>query len=644
MKFLRSRIWNSNKPFTWAQCLGLLPSAMVVGIVIWARLAGLFQELEWTAFDTGLRLRPHEPRDERIVIVGITEADIQTLKTYPISDQALATLLDKIQRHQPRAIGLDIFRDFPEEPGHTQLKTVLASLPNVIGIESILPTDTTMHIKPPPSLPIDQVGFVDSILDSDGAVRRSLLGFRQQRGKDYQFSFTIRLAQLYLAKQGITLENSINDPKAMRLGRSELTRFRENTGSYVRADARGNQILINFRNGSTPFQMVSMADTMADQIDPELFRDRIVLIGITAKSHQDFHNVPAVATPTQPLTYGVVVQAHAISQIISSALDRRPLLNTWPDFWDYLWMITWGAVGLVIGQLSHSIKYNYGLVIMAIICLTGLAYGGLIIGMWVPFVPTIFVFLGTNIIVYTLSIHNKNLETLLQDQQQIIERTFNAIHNGPLQTLAAILRYAEESESDTIKSYDQLQQLNRELRDIYEQIRRETLEQGREFIVIGDRTYDLSLPLHRVLYEVYTYTIQRDFPGLKKISLNVVDFNPLDTNGLSIDNKRSICRFLEEAICNIGKHASGPTRLTIVCKQVENHNVLRIEDNGRIKASDSIIHPTDHRGTKQAIDLSKELGGNFKRRPGTKSGTVCELIWPIKNIFLSKLSILSNNE
>jgi adenylate cyclase len=34
---------------------------------------------------------------------------------------------------QPRAIGLDIYRDLPVEPGHEKLVQVFKSTPNLIG-------------------------------------------------------------------------------------------------------------------------------------------------------------------------------------------------------------------------------------------------------------------------------------------------------------------------------------------------------------------------------------------------------------------------------------------------------------------------------------------------------------------------------
>ena len=59
----------------WSGVIITVPitSALVIGL----RWLSLLQPLEWAALDVFFQLRPLEPRDERIVIVGIGEADIQ---------------------------------------------------------------------------------------------------------------------------------------------------------------------------------------------------------------------------------------------------------------------------------------------------------------------------------------------------------------------------------------------------------------------------------------------------------------------------------------------------------------------------------------------------------------------------------------
>ncbi|HEY9598999.1 MAG TPA: CHASE2 domain-containing protein, partial [Cyanophyceae cyanobacterium] len=96
----------------------------IAGLVIVVRMMGLLQSSEWAAFDQYLRLRPSEPHDERIAIVGIDETDIREIGQPIIPDGVYAQVIEKLKAHQPRAIGLDVYRNLPVEPGHQQLVQV----------------------------------------------------------------------------------------------------------------------------------------------------------------------------------------------------------------------------------------------------------------------------------------------------------------------------------------------------------------------------------------------------------------------------------------------------------------------------------------------------------------------------------------
>ncbi|MCH2248125.1 MAG: CHASE2 domain-containing protein, partial [Crocosphaera sp.] len=112
--------------------------SFLITLVIIVRLIGGFQHWEWLTFDLFLRLRPYESKDERIVVIGITEEDIKKAGTYPLSDQKIAELIERLQEYKPRAIGLDIIRDMPVEPGHQDLKKIFENSDNLIGVEKIL--------------------------------------------------------------------------------------------------------------------------------------------------------------------------------------------------------------------------------------------------------------------------------------------------------------------------------------------------------------------------------------------------------------------------------------------------------------------------------------------------------------------------
>ncbi len=507
---------------------GALPGLLTIGVVIAVRITGSLQFLELAALDRFLRLRPPESVDTRVLIVGITEKDIQSIGRYPVPDKELALVLKKLQAAKPSVIGLDIFRDLPIEPGKKELTQVLQNSPNIIGIEKVLPDPSGLTIAPPLGLPSDRLGFADAILDRDGYLRRSLLGTSNPKDKSqYKLSFTIRVAETYLTTKNTTLENGILDPNAMRFDSTELTRFVPNTGGYIRSDAGGNQILINYRNRQKPFEMVSFNDVKTGKIKSNRIRGRIVLIGMVAPSAKDFVN-SSVADGINPgLIYGVELQAHAISQIVSAVLDGRSLLKVWSDNWEYLWIFGWGFIGIGLSRLIQCPwKIFLGLIILNT-SLVGVAYLLLLGGWWVPIVPALLA-LSLNSAGLTASLfyrRQQNLQFRLQNRQLAIEQTFNAIHNGPLQTLTKVMRYTQEQNLVTNLLLSELQTLNREIREVYENTQQEALTQGGLLYLHNHLEIDLNTPLDEIFYEIYSNTTARDFPGFKTLKLKVSDFS-----------------------------------------------------------------------------------------------------------------------
>ncbi|XWK88922.1 MAG: CHASE2 domain-containing protein [Phormidium sp.] len=601
---------------------GTIPGIIVIVIVIIARSLGYLQSLELAVFDRFLRLRPPESIDRRITIIGIDEEDIRTVRTYPIPDREIAQLINKLQQYKPKVIGLDIIRDLPVEPGHSSLVTTFNNTKNLIGIEKVLPAE----YAPPPTLPTKQVGFVDAILDYDGNLRRSLLATPTPKG--YKFSLSLKLAETYLASQGIKLENGIKDSETMRFGSTELPRFLSKTGGYVKVDSGGIQILLNFRSGEKRFRRISLNQLKKGEYDPQWLRDRIIIIGLTAPSIKDNINTAAIRStdPAPGVVYGVEIQAHAVSQIVSAVLDKRPLLHSWSEEWEYLWILFWGIVGISLGKITQSPGKNIVIVGVASIILLGIAYFCIIFGWWIPVLPAMILLVVNGVVLTAFYQYDCALRARISDRQMLIERTFDTIHNGPLQKLAAILRDLQEQnlpqQQQLIKD---LKYVNSELRAIYEFMQKETVIQADNLYLERRLEINLQAPIHELLYQVYIHTLERNLPYFQTLRIKVYSFVPIDNEQLSIEQKQGLCRFLEEALCNVGKHAIGVTRLSVTCTEEENWYTLSIVDNGQ-----GINSSSEGRGTQQFKNLARQLKGKFTRKALAKKGTVCEITWPVK--------------
>ena len=373
----------------------LITASAVAGTVIVMRWFGCFQVWEWAAFDQFVRWRPAEPIDSRIVIIEIKEADLQKYG-YPISDAVLAQLLQKLHAGKPRAIGLDVYRDLPTQPGNAELLKTFKTIPNLIGIE-LMPDETRFGVRPPPVLDkLDRIGFNNVVIDADSKVRRTLLYAWPGDGKTHK-SFALKLALRYLESEGISPQSAKANPKYLQLGKGVFRPFQPNDGAYVRADSRGYQILTNLRGPRGSFRTASMSDVLSGKVPADFVRSRAVLIGSNAPSLKDFYQNSYSSgwfAPPQQIP-GVELQAHFLSQILSAALDGRGGINVCPEAAELLWILLWSWAGASVSWNLRSLGRSACCLSSICLGLSGSLYLAFLAGWWLPLIPAILSLLGS---------------------------------------------------------------------------------------------------------------------------------------------------------------------------------------------------------------------------------------------------------
>ncbi|MGA7953767.1 MAG: CHASE2 domain-containing protein [Gloeobacterales cyanobacterium] len=379
----------------------------VTALILLLRFSGLLQGLEWNLLDQFFYWRSLEPPDARIAIVTIDESDLTKVGQWPISDRTLAQAIAKIKAQNPRAIGLDLYRNLPVEPGHTDLVKLFQSTPNLFGIEKVVEP----RIAPPPTLnQRHQVGFTDQVVDADSKVRRALLSVSLS-DSDVRYSLAVKLALHYLKAEGVNLEELGGEQ--VRLGKAIFNRFEGNDGGYVRANSGGYQILLNFRGSLANFSTVSLEQVLNNQVPLNSFRSRLVIIGTTAESLNDSFYTPysgnLFSSPQRMA--GVTLHANIASQIISSALEGRPLLRTWGEPLEWLWILIWAGVGTAV---SWRLKSPAFIIISSILASGGLlggCYVAFFLGWWVPAVPSLLALLGAAVVLWIIT--NRQRDRLL---------------------------------------------------------------------------------------------------------------------------------------------------------------------------------------------------------------------------------------
>jgi diguanylate cyclase (GGDEF)-like protein/PAS domain S-box-containing protein len=408
-----SSLWKAGLQKVWQRGRVWITASGVAAGMIGLRLAGVLQLGEFAFYDQMFRWRPAEALDDRIVLVTVEESDLDRLQQWPMSDAQLSDLLNRIAAAQPKAIGLDIYRNFAVAPGSKELTQTFQALPNLIGI-SKLQDGTSGGVGPNPQLAQkQQVGFNNIILDDDQRVRRSILYWTAD-GKSYE-SFALKLALLHLKLEP---QPAPRNSSHLQLGSVEFPQFQPNDGIYTRANAGAYQVLANFRGRPGSFPRLRLMDLLEGKVSPDRLRNRIVLIGSTASSLNDNANTP------YGLGSGVELQANFISQIISAVQDSRSLLHCLPEPLEWAWIWIWSWLGTMASWRLRTPQKSIVAIAGASATLSGMGFLAFLAGWVVPVVPPLLGLVTAATVVTGYIAHS---EEELKRSKEFLHRIINSI-------------------------------------------------------------------------------------------------------------------------------------------------------------------------------------------------------------------------
>ena len=383
--------------------------------ILAVRHLGWLQFLEFYPYDYLIRHQPKEASNDPIVLVEMTEGDIHSPSLdYPIYDDKLADLLTSLEAGHPAAVGLDIWRDIPvpkDGRGLGQFNRVLQDNPNIVVIFTL----GVGGIPPPAILQsnADRIAFNDTFPVDIGVdhtipkVRRASLTGATPSGDVYD-SLPFRLAQLYLEKKNIQPEPIPGDPNSFRLGKARLRKFQANDGAYVGADARGWQMLLDFKSPDE-FIRYSFSEALSGSIPPESLRGKIVLVGMNAPSVSD-----EKVTPMQRNHRGIELQAQTVNQLLRMALTGEKPLNFWndavEDAWIFLWCIAGGAIGYWIRSPWPFAMSALG----SLLTLAASVWSAFVLGWWIPAVTPVLGFVPATVLVVSyISVQERSMRKIL---------------------------------------------------------------------------------------------------------------------------------------------------------------------------------------------------------------------------------------
>ncbi|MEO1208210.1 MAG: CHASE2 domain-containing protein [Cyanobacteria bacterium J06638_20] len=401
---------STTPPAQWRMIAAVVVSMGVilttgVGAVRWL---GWLQSAELDAYDHLMRRRPQAPTDERFLVIGIDELDIQTRQEFPIRDDTLTELLTSLLEHEPLAIGLDIARDVPQGSGREQLENVIAESDRIIAA-CLMSGQDNPGISPAPGTPPERVAFADLPKDPDGTIRRHILvsspgeslvplpslhQCNQVDPNNQLVSLGFSMALVYLQEQGIAPSQA--ESGDILLGDTRLPRLGSSVVGYRRTGATDYQLLLNYRSAEDAVRVVSLTDVLNQSLDPAWIEGKVVLIGYTSPIANDVFATPfSGAGRDATFMSGVVLHAQGASQLINAAMGDRPLMRYSPKGLEMLFIF---AAALVGGSLTYTNRKVWVFILLqagAFMGLYGLCYIAFTQSVWLPLVPGAIALVGT---------------------------------------------------------------------------------------------------------------------------------------------------------------------------------------------------------------------------------------------------------
>lgn len=300
---------------TGASSIRRQPSIVLLPLFASVLIAGLLNfDLLWrldnVLYDVGLRLSTSEaPTD--IVLIAIDEASLDQLGRWPWPRRLHAKLIRELTAAGAKAIGYDVIFAEPDPhdaAGDLDLASAVRASKRVV-----LPVLAEQaHIGAPlvETLPLPalteaaaSLGHVHFELDADGIARSVYL--YEGLGKPHWPHFSLALAKM-------SGYNPIAPAKM------------QTTSPYVWT--RSQSRLIPFAGEAGTFAHLSFGRVVTGKFDPELIKDKIVLVGVTATGLGDALPTPMSAL-SQPMP-GIEVNANVLSAIRSQTLIEPTDLKT----------------------------------------------------------------------------------------------------------------------------------------------------------------------------------------------------------------------------------------------------------------------------------------------------------------------------
>ncbi|RCK80892.1 MAG: Adenylate cyclase [Candidatus Ozemobacter sibiricus] len=317
----------------WGEAALSIVLVLLFSLVSWFDLLDAF---EVKTLDARFRHRRLEHIDDRIVLLYITDECIEKLGNWPWPRSLHAKAVDLLASAGARMVVFDvIFRDPDrtnpqEDESFIQACTKFGKVVFPLLIEQIRlldPDSLDLRTEYEVARPFDRLastaldsGFINvdyQHLNPDGIIRRLPLLMRDRPGGPAHPALDLAVARAALG-QPLRLEG-----ERLWVGETEVPQvdipglhlpWAPPSLPFTRA------LLINYLGPSTAgfFPTVFFSDLVLGEVDPGIFRDKIVLIGPSAVGLSDIKLTPYGEMP------GVLIHANVLQNLLTGNFLREP--------------------------------------------------------------------------------------------------------------------------------------------------------------------------------------------------------------------------------------------------------------------------------------------------------------------------------
>lgn len=306
----------------------------------------LLDAIELKTYDMRLLKLASKPSEDRIAIAAIDEKSIAALGRWPWSRDTMARIVDRLNTLGARVIVFDVFFSESEGAADERLRQAIAKNGRtVLSVVFLFDDADVQHIStaqaaraltamtqheiaivrhegapmratfvepkglivnlPPLQSAARYAGHINIHPDSDGALRWAslVIPYRDR----YFPSGDVQVLRAYSSGAALTLHTHEGGIEGL-----------EFMGRFIPTDERG-RALVRYYGPEQTFTTFSAADVLNRSVDAKLVKDRIVLLGATAKGIGDIR-----VTPYGPAFPGVEVRATIIQNLLRGDFLRRP--------------------------------------------------------------------------------------------------------------------------------------------------------------------------------------------------------------------------------------------------------------------------------------------------------------------------------